>query len=118
MTHAAGYLPICPTCGFGRETANQRPAPAPTAAFALSPPAQPVAPPQNGLAIAALVCGIAGFVLGVTAPVAVILGIVALNQRVDSSGRSMAITGLVLGAIVTVGWLLVFMFVAAVFGSF
>lgn len=71
--------------------------------------------PENGMAVAALVCGIAGLLVGITAPIAVVLGIVALNQRVDGSGRGMAIAGIVLGALVTLGFILFFMFIAALF---
>lgn len=126
VTHATGYDPICPTCGFGREAANRAPAAppafsappeAPGYGFSSPPTDQAMGPPQNGAAIGALVCGIAGFVVGITAPVAIVLGIVALNQRVDSSGRTMAIIGIVLGALVTIGYILFFMFLAAIFGD-
>lgn len=115
VTYVEGYDPICPKCGF------RGPAP---------PRGQPVAPtfsplqdgqapvslaPENGMAIAALVCGLVGFLVGLTAPIAVILGVVALNQRVDGSGRAMAITGIVLGALVTIGYLLLFLFIMALF---
>jgi hypothetical protein len=61
-------------------------------------------PGTNGLAIAALCCGIAGFV-PFAAVVAIVLGIVALNQlkRVVQAGRGMAVAGIVLGAIWIVG---------------
>lgn len=118
VTYQAGYSPICPTCGFGKGAAQpaQRPA-APAPAFSELPPEAPPAQPQNGLAIAALVCGIAGFLVGITAPVAIVLGIVALNQRVDSAGRAMAIAGIVLGAVLTIGFILILLFFAALFGS-
>lgn len=75
---------------------------------------QPVAPPQpsrpylpgtNGLAIAALVCGIVGLFV-ISAILAVIFGIVALNQLREraQSGRGLAITGIVLGSLWLVGW--------------
>ena len=119
VTHAAGYDPICPNCGF-RGPAPSRPgAPAAyaTPLFSSPPDTQLSAQqaPQNGLAIGALVCGITGFLVGITAPIAVILGIIALNQRVDGSGRGMAIAGIVLGALVTIGYLLFFMFIVALF---
>lgn len=118
VTHAASHAPICPTCGFGGPSA---PAPATAIPGFSSPPADPGPPPAsgsvNGLAVAALVCGIAGFILFITAPIAVVLGIVALNQRPDGVGRALAITGLVLGALVCLGFLLVLLFFAAVFGS-
>lgn len=62
----------------------------------------------NGLAIAALVCGLAGFVTWISAPVGIGLGIAALVQikRRGDSGKGMAIAGIVSGALVTIGILL------------
>lgn len=62
-------------------------------------------PGTNGLAITALCCGIAGFV-PFAAVVAIVLGIVALNQlkRVVQSGRGMAVAGIVLGALWIAGF--------------
>jgi hypothetical protein len=62
-------------------------------------------PGSNGLAIAALCCGIAGL-FPVAAVVAIVLGVVALNQlkyRIQR-GRGMAITGIVLGVLWLLGW--------------
>ncbi|HWV48435.1 MAG TPA: DUF4190 domain-containing protein, partial [Microbacterium sp.] len=90
--------------------------------------------PNNGVAVAAMVCGIVGVVFGwatffIVLPVlvsiaAVILGHVALSQLKKTpavGGRGMAITGLVLGYIpiaLTV-ILLIFAIIAAVmFGAF
>jgi hypothetical protein len=60
---------------------------------------------RNGLAIAALCCGLAAFIplVGV---VAIVLGVVALNQlrRGFQRGRGMAITGIVLGALGALAW--------------
>ena len=75
----------------------------------LEQPALPFAPPRpparNGLAIAALCCGIAAFIplLGV---VAIVLGVVALHQLRSGfqRGRGMAIGGIVLGALATLAW--------------
>lgn len=57
----------------------------------------------NGLAIAALVCGLGGLVVGVTAPVGVGLGIAALVQikRRGESGTGLAVGGIVVGGLVT-----------------
>ena len=57
-------------------------------------------PGTNGLAIAALCCGIAGL-MPAAAIVGVVLGFVALRQlrRVVQNGRGMAITGIVLGSL-------------------
>ena len=113
VTYQEGYNPICPSCGFRGSAPPQAPA-----GFSSPPPAPPAqGTGANGLAIAAMVCGIAGFLVGFTAPIGLILGIVALNQKPDGAGRAMAITGIVLGAIVTLGFLLVFLFFAAILGS-
>jgi hypothetical protein len=62
----------------------------------------PAPAPTNGLAVAALVCGILGFFTGLSAIPAVICGHVALSQlrRTGGEGRGMAIAGLVTGYIV------------------
>ncbi|KJK12881.1 hypothetical protein UB45_06185 [Terrabacter sp. 28] len=62
-------------------------------------------PGSNGLAIAALCCGIFGFV-PLAAVVAIVLGIVALNQLRDriQRGKGMAIAGLALGVLWVLGW--------------
>jgi uncharacterized protein DUF4190/putative regulator of septum formation len=64
----------------------------------------------NGLATAALVTGIGGFLVGISAPVAVGLGIAALVQirKRQEGGKGQAIAGLVLGALVTIGWAIFF----------
>jgi hypothetical protein len=71
------------------------------------PPAYPYGygyPPQqggtNGMAIAAMVCGICGFVCLVPGLVGIILGIVSLPQakRNGQNGKGMAITGIAMGA--------------------
>jgi hypothetical protein len=68
------------------------------------------APPQqggtNGMAIAAMVCGICGFACLVPGLVGIVLGIIALPQikRSGQAGRGMAITGIVMGAL----WIVVF----------
>lgn len=60
----------------------------------------------NGMAIAAMVCGICGFACLVPGLVGIILGIVALPQikRSGQSGRGMAIAGIVVGALWIVGF--------------
>jgi hypothetical protein len=68
----------------------------------------------NALAIAALVTGLAGLFFGITAPIAIGLGIAALVQikKRRESGTGQAVAGLVIGSLVTTGWaiLLVVMF--------
>ena len=78
------------------------PSPSATGGLPYQPPA---VPGSNGLAIAALCCGLAGIV-PIAAVVAIVLGAVALNQlhqRVQR-GRGMAITGIVLGVLWLLAW--------------
>ncbi len=62
----------------------------------------------NGLAIAALVCGLAFFV-PFAAILAIIFGILALRQiaRTFQRGRGMAIAGIVTGSLVVLAWIAV-----------
>ena len=59
----------------------------------------PVAPPTNNLAVAALVCGIAQFVTGITFIPAIICGHLARRQirRTGEQGDGMALAGLICG---------------------
>lgn len=83
-------------------------------------PYQPYGAPQmsrktNGLAIAALVCGILwGF--GVLAVLALVFGIIALQQikKREESGRGLAIAGIILGGIGVLGAISSIIFVVAV----
>jgi len=54
----------------------------------------------NGLAIAALVCGICGFIYLIPAILGIVFGCVALRQtkRDGTDGRGMAIAGIVTGS--------------------
>lgn len=80
--------------------------------------------PTSGLAIASLVCGIAGivscFLPGIAA---VICGHMALKQMADPNarvtGRGMAVAGLVLGylSILVMAALIALIFIGAVFGN-
>ncbi|MBA4022205.1 MAG: hypothetical protein C0482_07555 [Gordonia sp.] len=104
--------------------AGQYPAPG----FGYGPPNQGVGPQQfgqlgypqqfpvagqrtNGLAIAALVCGLLPFFC-VTSIIAIILGHIGLSQVKDSggaeSGEGLALAGLILGYVFVVGWVLYF----------
>lgn len=60
----------------------------------------------NGLAIAAMVTGLSSILFGVTAPVAVVLGIVALVQlrKSQEKGLAQAVVGLSVGAVVMLFW--------------
>ena len=63
------------------------------------------------MAIGALVVSLAGWAAcGLVSWVGIILGVIALRQIRESGdaqeGRGMAIAGIVIGAVTTVGWLL------------
>lgn len=76
----------------------------------------PAVAPTNGLAVAALVCGIAEFfTLGLAAIPAVILGHVARSQirRTGERGDGMAVSGLILGYLAIGGWALIILLLAA-----
>jgi hypothetical protein len=63
---------------------------------------------NNGLAIASLATGIGGFCVPFASPVALGLGIASLVQikKRQDNGKGMAIAGVVLGGLGTIGWLL------------
>lgn len=67
----------------------------------------------NGMAIAALVCGLCGLLCLIPGVVGFILGLVSLSQikRTGQNGRGMAIAGAVTGALFTVGYILLMIFV-------
>ena len=68
----------------------------------------PVAAPTNGMATASMICGIIGFfACGLTSILAIIFGHVAQSQikRTGEGGNGMAVTGLILGYLLTVGWI-------------
>ena len=73
----------------------------------------PPPPPSgtNGMAIAAMVCGICGFMCLVPGVIGIILGAISLPQirRTQQSGRGMAITGIVTG----IFWIVVFVLLFA-----
>ena len=58
-------------------------------------------PGTNGMSIAALVCGLTGFLCGITAILAIIFGFIGLSQTKQrgQNGRGMAIAGIILGAL-------------------
>jgi hypothetical protein len=97
------------------------PPPPPPPAYAPMPPsAQPMAAPYgaqkrtSGLAIGALIAGIASFlfdwVLFIPSLAAVVLGIIAISQigkNPAMGGKSMAIIGLILGIIGGLLWIMI-----------
>jgi drug/metabolite transporter (DMT)-like permease len=85
---------------------------------------QPYPPvrPTNGLAIAALVCGIVAFVTGITCIPAIICGHIARRQirRTGEQGDSMALAGLILGyvsAVLSIVMVLAIVFLMSRVGS-
>ncbi|MFB4301146.1 DUF4190 domain-containing protein [Actinomadura sp. NTSP31] len=78
----------------------------------------------NGMATASMVLGLVGFVsCGLTSVLAIIFGHVAQGQikRTHEEGSGMALAGLILGYIVTAGWVIFWIFYvwlwAIMFGS-
>ncbi len=88
---------FCSKCGNRLTPAEPPPA--------YQPAQQPFQAPvrkTNGMAIAALVLGIASYIVGITSIPAIILGAVSLNQiKKDPTqdGKGMAIAGIVLGSV-------------------
>ena len=76
----------------------QPPYPAAQQPYPPYPPYAP-APPTNGLAIAALVCGVGGFVIAVSFIPAIICGHLARAQirRTGEQGGGLALAGLIIG---------------------
>ena len=65
---------------------------------------------SNGLATASMVLGIIGLCVGICAPIALILGLVANSQikQTGQEGKGMALAGIILGAIGTAFWIIGF----------
>ncbi|GIH74102.1 DUF4190 domain-containing protein [Planobispora longispora] len=75
--------------------------------------------PNNGMAIATLVMGIAGlFVCGITSLVGIVLGHVSLGQikKTGEEGRGMAIAGLVLSYFGVACWVIVLLIWLGILG--
>ena len=80
--------------------------------------AYPLVRPTNGLAIAALVCGVAQFVVWITFIPAIICGHLALRQirRTGEQGGGLALAGLILGYVggaLLIGLVLALVLIAA-----
>jgi hypothetical protein len=90
--------------GYGTPTSGAPGYGAPASpAYGYGAPMVPVAPKTNGMAIAALVCALAGLVTCVSAPVGAVLGHVARRQIRErgEGGDGMALTGIIVGWILT-----------------
>ncbi|MDL4773443.1 DUF4190 domain-containing protein [Actinomadura xylanilytica] len=75
--------------------------------------AGPVMPATNGMATASMVLGLVGFFsCGFTSILAIIFGHVSHSQikRTGEGGAGMATAGLILGYIMTVGWIIGWIF--------
>lgn len=70
---------------------------------------------NNGMAIASLATSLGGLCIPIAGPVGLVLGIIALSQlkKRPQDGRGMAIAGLVIGSLITVGWLLYLILIVA-----
>jgi hypothetical protein len=89
---------------YGQPTYGQPPYGQPTYGQAQPPyGGYPAARKTNGLAIAALVCSLAAFVTCISAPVGLVLGLVALSQikKTGEDGRGLALAGAWIGGVVT-----------------
>jgi hypothetical protein len=81
----------------------------------------PPAPPTNGLAIAALVCGVGGFVVGLSFIPAIICGHLARRQirQTGEQGAGLALAGLILGYVgvaLFIALIAVFLVIASTIG--
>jgi hypothetical protein len=103
--YAGTPYPTAPQTGGGYPGGAYPGSPYPTTPYGSSPYAGgwAPAPRTEPLAVASLVTSLAGFAVGVSAPVGLGLGIAALRRirRDGSQGRGMAIAGVVVGSIIT-----------------
>lgn len=92
-------------CAICQETVPVPASSSQAAAGGPSPYRQSGLPPRTGMAIAALVCGIAGIVtcIPIAGIIGVVLGIIALvragNRPLEYGGKGMAITGICTGSV-------------------
>jgi hypothetical protein len=86
--------------------------------YGYPPPAYPVVAPTNGLAIASLVCSLAGLAVCLSAPVGAILGHIARRQIRErgEQGDGMALAGIIVGWALTALLLVVCVLYAGFFG--
>jgi hypothetical protein len=73
----------------------------------------PVAPPNNSLALVSMILALVGLGCGITAPVGAIMGHIARRQIRErgEGGDGMALTGIIVGWIVTTLYLIYIVFV-------
>jgi hypothetical protein len=111
---SASPNPYAPPAAYGPPGAY---APSPAGPYGQYPPPYPPsgfhAPATNGLAIAALVLGLVGWVpCGVGSILAVVLGFVARTQIRNSQGRQggdgLALAGIILGFLAIAFWIAIF----------
>ncbi|MFI6678492.1 DUF4190 domain-containing protein [Kribbella sp. NPDC050470] len=67
------------------------------------------------MAIASLATSLGGLCIPIAGPVGLVLGIIALSQlkKRPQDGKGMAIAGLVIGSLITIGWLLYLILIVA-----
>lgn len=132
---SSGYPPSQPPPGYppGYPPQSSAPPGYPGAGYPPGYPPQTYAPggypgtpypaqlPNESLAIPAMVLGLVGIMCGITAPVGLIMGIISLSRINRSAntlgGRGMAITGIVVGGIITALMVIYLIFVVAVLRS-
>ena len=114
---------FCSKCGTALAVA-EAPAAAPAPEAAPTPPPSAVAggTRTSGMAIAALIIGIAGFIffgpLGILAIIFGAIGISQINRDPNLKGKGMAVAGLVLGIISGVFWIIAIIAWSSVFWWF
>src|SRR5438128_6806548 len=104
FTVAAQLAPSLGGTQVGAAPLAQQYAPQPQQAAVWAQPAYAgpmVSPPNSGMAIAALICGLLFFIPVIAGLLGVILGIIAINQTRGgrAGGRGLAVAGLVCGAL-------------------
>lgn len=108
---------FCSNCGAGL-VVTEAPPPAPRQTYAPAPAPSAAGERTSGMAITALVTGIAGFLFYPVAVLAIIFGAIAMgqtNKDPNLKGKGMAVTGLVLGIVVCFIWIMTMVFWGAAF---
>lgn len=121
------WLPRQPPMPGGWVAPDERPPMSPGAWTPPPPPYRPPTTPSQGLALASMILGIAGIVLGscfgpLPGIAALIMGLVALSQIKKTpdkvGGKPFATAGVIIGGISTVFWMLMLLWfiVSLLFG--